>query len=402
MRVLILHQNRFYKVKYDVAIDHEQVDVCYAGTREYLDQVPAGLRHSTFEVKEGESVHAQLQAWMRTQPPFDAILTRQENLMMTAAELREEFSVPGMTRAETDLFRDKVLMKRAVAAAGLRVPLHARITHDLDALPWTGKTVLKPVDGAGSRDVSLFATSAEALAHVREALGEDPHHPYARHFELEEFVTGPIWHVDGYLYKGEPVLVKTSRYVGTCLDYGAGAPLGSVQVDNPELAQWALRCLAALGARSVTFHLEAIESPDGPVFLETAGRAGGGDVVELIERATGVNLHVLDMGTEVRGHLAQRYVDIQHSPRKYGFFIFAGHQLKGAPCDVVGADRMLASPLVENVNRLPPGTPAPMKSTYQALDVPLSGIVSSPSSDELENWLSELFSVTRVVAVAAA
>lgn len=401
MRVLILHQNRFYKVKYDVAIDHERADVCYAGTREYLDQVPPGLRHTSFEVQEGEPVLAQLQAWMRTQAPFDRILTRQENLMMTAAQLREEFSIPGMNRAQTDLFRDKILMKRAVAAKGLRVPLHARISADLDVLPWTGKTVLKPVDGAGSRDITLFPTSAQALAHVREALARDPQHPYTKSFELEEFITGTIWHVDGYLYRGEPVIVKTSRYVGTCLDYAFGQPLGSVQADNPQLAQWALKCLGALGAREVTFHLEAIASPDGPVFLEVAGRAGGGDIVELIERATGVNLHVLDMGTEVAGELAERYINIQHSAKKYGFFLLPGHLFKGAPCQVLGADELLESPLVENFHRLPPTSPTHAKATYQALDVPLSGIVSSLSSDELENWMHALFSTARVVPVSA-
>lgn len=402
MRVLILHQNRFYKVKYDEAIDHERVDVCYAGTREYLDQVPPGLRHTAFEVTDGEPVHAQLQALMHTQAPFDAILTRQENLMMTAAQLREEFQVPGMNCAQTDLFRDKLLMKRAVAAAGLRVPRHAKITHGLDHLPWEGKTVLKPVDGAGSRDVSTFATSALALAHVREALAADPQHRYLVNFELEEFVTGPIWHVDGYLFKGKPVLVKTSRYVGTCLDYASGEPLGSVQFDHPELAHWALRCLEALGAASVTFHLEAIMSVGGPVFLEVAGRAGGGDIVELIERSTGVNLHVLDMGTEVLGHLAERYVDVRHSARKYGFFLLAGHLLKGAPCKVVGTDELLRSPLVETVHRLPPSKPTPLKATYQAHDVPLAGIVSGATSEELEDWIRELFRVARVLPETAA
>jgi hypothetical protein len=396
MRVLILHQNRYYKVRYDEAIDHAQVDVCYAATQEYLDQIPAGLRHTRFVLDSVDAAAEQLEPWMRTQPAFDRILTRQENWLMLAATLRERFGISGMKPQQVILFRDKVLMKNAVASAGLRVPRHRRIDAALDGLPWRGKTVLKPVDGAGSRGIRLFDTAQQAADHVREAIANGDAGGYARHFELEEFVDGPIWHVDGYLHQGRPVAIQTSKYVGTCLDYEFGQPVGSVQYRNPELERWALRCLAALGAQDLTFHLEAIASADGPVFLEVAARAGGGDIVETFERASGVPLHALDMASDVDGRLAQRFAVVKSRGKTYGFFLVPGHKLHGAPCRVCGADVLLQSPLVEDHHRLGPQDPTPKKATYQAMDVPLAGIVAGNSGEELEQWMRALFQSVRV------
>jgi biotin carboxylase len=224
MRILILHQNRYYKVKYDVAIDHHAHNVCYAGTQEYLDQIPKGLRRSVFLLDSKETAKEQLRRWLKAQPRFDRILTRQENLLMTAAELREEFGIRGMLPHETILFRDKVKMKNAIVRANLRAPRYRRVERKMATLPWSGKTILKPRDGAGSQGVKLFSTAREAVAHIGETTGNDLEHVYLKNYELEEFVEGPVWHVDGYLFDGAPVVVRTSKYLGTCLDYEFGRP----------------------------------------------------------------------------------------------------------------------------------------------------------------------------------
>lgn len=393
MRILILHQNRYYKVKYDVAIDHDEHEVHYAGTADYLAQIPAGLRCRTCLIDPAAPYEPQLDAWLREHGPFDRILTRQEKHLLTAAELRERHGIPGMRPAQTRLFRDKVPMKEAILRAGLRAPRYVELDGaPPEALPWAGATILKPRDGAGSQGVQLFPSAAAALAHLRgEGAAALAHH------ELEEYLEGPIWHVDGYLFEGEPVAVQTSKYVGTCLDYNAGRPLGSIQFDNPGLAAWALECLRALGARSLTFHLEAIVTPHGPAFLEVAGRAGGGDVVETFQRATGIHLHVLDMASDVDGAVAARHARRLPSDLRYGFFIIPGHSLGGAPCRVLGADDLLRSPLVQDHRKLPEDAPTPKAPTYQAHDVPLSGIVAHAQPALLEAWMLELFDSVHVL-----
>jgi hypothetical protein len=397
MRILILHHNRYYKVRYDAAIDHEVHEVHYAATEEYLAQIPPHLRCKTCLLDPERPTKEQLQEWITAHGPFERVLTRQENLLMTAAELREQFAVPGMRPDEMILFRDKVSMKDAILGAGLRAPRYRPVRRGMRALEWKGKTILKPRDGAGSQGIKLFQSANEALAHVRGATAGQPDHVYFTNYELEEFLEGPIWHVDGYLFDGSPVVLKTSKYVGTCLDYEFGRPLGSIQFDNLPLAQWAIRCLRALKARNLTFHLEAIMTSEGPAFLEVAGRAGGGDVVETFQRATGTHLHVLDMASDVSGKVAAQHAPAGQSGRKYGFFMVPGHKLGGAPCRVLGADVLLEAPVVEDYRILGEDVATPRKATYQAHDVPLSGIVSSPDSGQLESWMRQLFASVRVI-----
>lgn len=401
MRILILHQNRYYKIKYDLAIDHHLHDVCYAGTQDYLDQIPKGLRCSVYVLNPERPVGEQLRGWLKTQPPFQRILTRQENLLLTAAELRAEFAIPGMLPDETVLFRDKVKMKEAILGAGLRAPRYRKVGRAPEALPWSGKTVLKPRDEAGSRGIELFDTAPAAIDHIHRAVVGDPDHIYLKNYQLEEFLEGPIWHVDGYLFDGRPVVVRTCKYVGTCLDYALGKPVGSIQFENPALAEWAVDCLRALRAKTLTFHLEAILTEAGPAFLEVAARAAGGDVVEIFERATGIHLHTLDMASDVQGQVAERFARLKPADKRYGFFIVPGHTLGGAPCRVLGGAELLKAPLVESYRILPEDAPTSKKATYQAQDVPLSGIVSDADPAQLERWMRQLFASVRVILSGA-
>jgi glutathione synthase/RimK-type ligase-like ATP-grasp enzyme len=61
------------------------------------------------------------------------------------------------------LFRDKVQMKDAILQAGIRAPRYCKVERDLRGFPWSGKTILKPRDGAGSQGIRLFSSGQEAL-----------------------------------------------------------------------------------------------------------------------------------------------------------------------------------------------------------------------------------------------
>ncbi|MBN3752942.1 hypothetical protein G3N95_08300 [Paraburkholderia sp. Tr-20389] len=114
----------------------------------------------------------------------------------------------------------------------------------------------------------------------------------AEAYQLEEFIAGDVLHFDGLVVDGNIVTITASRYIGTCLGFAQGRPLGSHHVPlTPEMHCWSARVLDAVGIRQGSFHLEAIETPDcAPVFLEVANRVGGADVVATFELATGVHL----------------------------------------------------------------------------------------------------------------
>nr|AGZ94396.1 inositol monophosphatase family protein [Streptomyces sp. 31A4] len=405
MRILVLHQNLFDRLGYEQAIDHSTHDVTYAGAPEYLDNIPGHVRCEKFPWDPALPVADQLRPVLAAKGPYDRIIARHEQLITPAAELRAEFGVPGMLPEVARNFRDKVAMKRTLGDAGFRVPCHL----PADALgtgadtraPWQGPTIVKPRDEGGSQGVRLFGSFAEALDFARarqEADGAE----FAARFELEEYVDGPIWHIDGYLFEGEPAVAVTSRYVGTPLRFENGEPVGSVQIDHPELADWAVRCVRALGGETLTFHLEAIMTEDGPVFMEVAARCGGGYIVRATELRTGVHLHTLDMASDIAGVLTTRPAGPARADLHHGFFLFPGHVHQGADVTVRGADALLDDPVVLSHRMAAPGTATRLEHSYRPEHLPLSGMVAGPDPAELEGWIERLFATVTVDAQAGA
>ncbi|MFD6420679.1 inositol monophosphatase family protein [Streptomyces sp. NPDC060198] len=407
MRILVLHQNLFDRLGYEQAIDHTAHDVTYAGTQDYLDNIPGHIRCRTFAWDPALPVADQLRPLLAESDPYDRIIARHELLITPAAELRAEFGIPGMGPGTARNFRDKVAMKHTLAEAGIRVPRYLALDapdtlNTLDSLGsadggpalWQGPTIVKPRDEGGSQGVRLFATLAEATAHVRAQSGESDE--FAIRYELEEYVEGPICHIDGFLFEGEAVVVQPSRYVGTPLRFENGEPLGSVQFDDPELAEWTVRCVRALGGGTLTFHLEAIMTEDGPVFMEVAARCGGGHIVGATELRTGANLHRLDMASDVEGTLATRFVGPADAGLSHGFFLFPGHVHRGAEVTVEVADGLLDDPMVLSHRMTAAGVRTPRKHSYRPENLPLSGVVAHRDPAEMERWMLRLFAGTTV------
>ena len=383
MRILILHQNAFDRYEYPIAINHECHDVTYAGLSEHISTIPPHIRCARIHLDANSPVETQMSTWMQTQAPFDRIITRMEALVMPAALLRQQFSIPGMQPEVAINFRDKVHMKRTLENAGIRIPRFLTATDGRRDAPWTGKTIVKPRDGLGSQGVTLLDTYEAARAFIAQqrqsqsGFADD-------HYEVEEYLEGEIWHIDGFMYCGQMVAIQSSYYIGTCLEYQVEArPLGSVQQDNPELDAWAHQCLLALGADTLTFHMEAIMTADGPAFLEVAARCGGAYVADTFRLKHGIYLHTVDMASEVDGALATRFARKATSDRVFGWFLQPGHVYDGAHCEVRVDSSILRDPSIVSYTMLPTATPTRKLATYRSEYLPFSAIVSSEDSASL-------------------
>ncbi|HWF82245.1 MAG TPA: ATP-grasp domain-containing protein [Streptosporangiaceae bacterium] len=211
--------------------------------------------------------------------------------LLTAAQLREAMSLPGYPVALVRHFKDKLIMKKAVANAGLRTPRYRAIEPCTSAdelisdfgLPM----ILKPRNGAASLGVVLVWDRPELIA----ALAEVPLADY----ECEEYIRGDILHVDGIRRQGRYHFVSVSCYINTCLDFAGGRPLGSVVLDpGPRVeaaAKFAGDCLDALGLQDGPFHLELFEEPSGDlIFLEVGLRPGGGEIPFIHRDLFGIDL----------------------------------------------------------------------------------------------------------------
>lgn len=406
MRILILHRVTDKMIRHATGIDHAAHDVTYVGPADRLATLPSDLRCTRIERPDTGDLTEEVLTAVEGLPAFDMVLALSEFDLIAGARVRAALGVPGDTEEEIRPWRDKVVMKSMVAAAGLRVPRFLSLTEALaagpDGLPWTGETVLKPLDGAAAMNVHIYPTPAEALAAVREA-GVVPEGAERDGFEVEEFVTGPIIHVDGMLIDGKPMSVQASRYVGTCLGYAEGTPLGSVQIElTPELSRWTLDCLAAVNITTSLFHLEGIETPDGVVFLEVGARFGGADVVDTFELATGVHLPSRYLQLVTGGVAAEELSWPEADGSRYGWFCWPSHKLGAEYCRIEGAEAFRESPLVYRWSQRTEDEPIKAVLSYADTDIPLAGVVGPGGSAELDRFLSDAFSSIRVEPVTPA
>ena len=221
---------------------------------------------------------------------FTGIVGLSEYDLLAAARLREVFGIPGYRPEFVLRFKDKAVMKRAVAAAGLRVPRFRDLSGGgtvSDVVAELGlPVILKPRIGAASHGV-IRADDATTLERALAAIDTD--------YECEEFVEGDILHVDGVRRDGDFHFVSASVYVNSCFDFACGLRLGSVLLDpgsrRDRIVAFAGACLDALGLADGPFHLELFETPrDELVFLEVGLRPGGGEIPFIHRDLFGIDL----------------------------------------------------------------------------------------------------------------
>ncbi|GAA2538918.1 MULTISPECIES: ATP-grasp domain-containing protein [Streptomyces] len=239
----------------------------------------------------GDAERAALDLAARVPPA--AVLARMEGDLLRAARLRELLGVPGQDFAGALAFRDKVRMKTLVRRGGLEVPEFAPIRVAFDLFHFIREhdypVVVKPAFGSGSTGTQVLRGPADLTRLLAAGLPE--------HAQVERFVEGPMYVVDGLVVAGTPVAAFASRYLNDCLSFREGTYLGSAQLtrDHPltdRLIDYARRVLAALPTpECTTFHLEVFHTPDDRLVLcEIGSRTGGALTAPAIRAASGFDL----------------------------------------------------------------------------------------------------------------
>ncbi|MCP9963445.1 ATP-grasp domain-containing protein [Streptomyces somaliensis] len=284
--------------RFEELIDHERHRVSYVvdavGARGVL--APPERIASTVQIEDVNDFEALRDAVSRVADevgPVDRLIAVSEFTLGIAAEVREALDIPGPRPEDVAVYRNKLRMKELVAKAGVRVPRFAPAESGLDFARATGfPLILKPVAGAASMGVHRVDDEAALTTLLSQVDVAD--------YELEEFVEGTIYHVDGFADEDAGIpFMAVSRYINDCLAFEAGRqPLGSVVVQDSPLRtrvhEFARRCVSGLGMTNMPFHLELFVTPDGDlVFLEIAGRIGGAEVPYLLDKVFGVNLFEL-------------------------------------------------------------------------------------------------------------
>ncbi|MFJ4907785.1 acetyl-CoA carboxylase biotin carboxylase subunit family protein [Streptomyces sp. NPDC093249] len=211
-----------------------------------------------------------------------------ERNMLIVARLRERFGIRGPRRTDIAPYRDKLLMKRILQDAGIRVPAFGawepgRYAADPPGyFEHIGKAVgvpfiLKPARASGGEGVFPVASFEEfaALPQDLGTGGEDAE------YEYEEFLRGTMHSVNIISAGGRTLFAGASQY----LVRSATTTPGLVNADmnlpdgDPRVAPmvaFAERALHALGRLDGACHMELFHTPDGElVFLEVGARFKG-------------------------------------------------------------------------------------------------------------------------------
>ena len=394
MRVLVLHSLPNDLVDYASHIDHEKHDVTYLTSPLRRSGVPSGVPHTVALRSPGERSASSVLASLGNSPMPEAIVALSEIDQIPAAELRQALNIEvGLDLNVATLFRDKLLMKTRIAHAGLEVPRFLPLSSTDPRTPspgWTGRTILKPIDGAGSIN-TYDCADVQAAIHCFRSMSTN------QRFELEEFINLPVLHIDGLAYAGEIVTIQAGRYIGNCLEYSGGAPLGSVQIDTPSVLQtWTQEVLRALGLRDGPFHVEAFSSGDRYIFLEAAARCGSRGTVEAYREATGLNLLGLAAQTGIGEHTASGPLLPGRQDARFGWFLVPGHHLSVERIRVKVPDRLRVHPLVKMWCQISPNATRHSEPSYSYHNVPLGGLLGPGRSDELEDLIRQIFSEAKV------
>jgi len=227
---------------------------------------------------------------------IDFIFPLDDFEVVTAAELREHFRMPGLPVSVAKHFRDKLAMRQVARDGGIPVPdfsgifNHERLHHFMQTTP--GPWLLKPRGEASSAGIQKIYQPDE-LWPALEALGDDQ-----SFFLLEKYLPGDVFHVDSLVDEGEVIFSVASQYGRPPLDvYHSGGVFYTRAMDRaaPEtqaLLEFNRELLRVLGLPRGATHAEFIRAQaDGQYyFLECAARVGGANISDAIEYGTGVNL----------------------------------------------------------------------------------------------------------------
>ncbi len=282
----------------------------YSRYASYLDDVDAqlwlistkiegmpGLRRSDFAKVDRvagldwETVKQALDADRTAAAAIRHVVAISEYDLELGAAVRDYLGVKGYSTEYICRFKDKGYSKSLVTGGGVRTPDWMPVrpgmsAQSIDAL-WSYPVVVKPISGAASSGVRVCGSREE----LQEKLdGLDP----ALEWEAETFISGPLYHCDGYVENGVVGYLSTSKYLGSCASFNDGEPLGSVSIQHTAqaqiLAEGVVRSLRALGLENGVFHLEAFIDRGEFVFLEVGHRPGGGEILWVTERYGGVDL----------------------------------------------------------------------------------------------------------------
>ncbi|MFJ8138955.1 hypothetical protein [Streptomyces sp. NPDC096013] len=301
MSVLVLHQvGSLHAVPYDSWFADHDGDVLLLASRENLDRVGeqlplSGAGYAYTEAVDGYDTSGRLEERaldLARAYGVTHVVAPHERDLERAAVLREILGLPGQRTGTVLPFRDKSLMKELAAAAGVRVAAYREMETATDIVAFADAhgfpLVLKPRDSAGSVGLHILGSREELDTYLAKDF--DLYGPDLPNLIAEEYVPGPLCHIDGLVLDGRLAVAWPSQYQYALATYATdtGPRIDlTLDVDDPlahRLLAFTERLLAALpGPENFAFHAEVFHTPDDELVLcEIACRTGGAAIRDIV------------------------------------------------------------------------------------------------------------------------
>ncbi|MFD5543270.1 ATP-grasp domain-containing protein [Streptomyces sp. NPDC127079] len=312
MRVLVVGTNRMCHDRLH-AQGHELVLLVPRGRASPQD--PAGpYRHVV--VLDDE---ADLGLWtgvaqvLHDAAPFDAVAAFNEHTYRIVRAVSDRLGVP--TVVDVELFErvlDKSRTREILDKHGVPGCRH-RLARGRDSLSAAIRAVglpciVKPVDGEASAGVARIDSPADVDAALLR-LGEEQ---VDRGVVVEEFLVGAEFSVEAVsVGTRHHVLAITRKFRDdrTFVERGHLVPAPLDAADREAVTRYVERVLDVLGFHDCPSHTEIVLTDRGPRIIETHNRIGGDAIMDLVELATGVDVHDLvarqSVGEDVSALLPQ-------------------------------------------------------------------------------------------------
>ncbi|WP_183094009.1 ATP-grasp domain-containing protein [Nocardioides stalactiti] len=229
-----------------------------------------------------------------------AVVPGTESGVLLADRLSHRLGLPGNAPSQRRARRDKYLMARVVAAAGLRAPASDLVENPAMArsallASRATEVVVKPLSSAGADNVHFCRSAAEAAEAARAVLeAVDLFGSPNRYAVVQERLLGVEHYVNSVSIDGRHLMVETWRYTKCSgpsggLVYDFEEPVGGSTTDAAELHEFTRQVLDALGIKNGAAHTEIMLTSTGPVLVETGARLGGATQPSVTERYSGTS-----------------------------------------------------------------------------------------------------------------
>lgn len=225
--------------------------------------------------------------------PTGAVSFVSEVGMRGAAAVRDAFDLPGPGLSLVEALIDKGAQRSKWQKAGLPVPDWSVVKPPLDnaiRFSFDNTTVIvKPVDAAGGRGISVVKPGGDIRAAILYALTFS----MKQEAIVETFIVGQEYTVESISTRGRHyILAVTEKHKFPDMNETVSSEIVTLPMDDPlvaEIADLAARAYDALSYRDGPGHMEILRDRNCKLWLvEAAGRAGGVMISEgLVPLATG-------------------------------------------------------------------------------------------------------------------